>query len=98
MTGTDEDWLRDGLDTAGADSRLWVPRVDYVASWHGAREAADRLNRALLGVGFELSEVRATAATNEEGRGVVRVSGWPTTADRLATLLETVASGDGDAE
>lgn len=97
MTGAGEDWLSDGLDAAGADSGLWVPAVDYVAGWRNARETADRLNRALLGAGFELSEVRAVASTNEDGRGVVRVAGWPDAVERLAGLLETLADGDGGA-
>ncbi|MGQ4383385.1 hypothetical protein ACN6LB_008550 [Streptomyces sp. SAS_270] len=97
MTGAGENWLSDGLDVAGADSGLWVPGVDYVAGWCVAREAADRLNRAFLGAGFELSEVRAVASTAEDGRGVVRVAGWPDAAARLAGLLEAVASGEGGA-
>ncbi|MGW7048970.1 hypothetical protein ACWGDT_41235 [Streptomyces avermitilis] len=96
MTGAGEDWLSDGLDVAGADSGLWVPGVDYVAGWRSAREAADRLNRALLGAGVEMSDVRAVASTNEEGRGVVRITGWPDAVDRLAGLLEALADGDGD--
>lgn len=95
MTGSGEDWLSDGLDVAGAESALWVPGVDYIAGWRGAREAADRLNRALLGVGFELSDVRAVASTNEDGRGVVRLAGWPDAVDRLAQLLEVRADGRG---
>ncbi|QQM41138.1 hypothetical protein JEQ17_17755 [Streptomyces liliifuscus] len=97
VTGAGEDWLSDGLDVAGADCGLWVPGVDYVAGWRGAREAADRLNRALLGAGLELSEARAVASTNEEGRGVVRVTGWPDAVDRLAGLLERLTHGDGGA-
>ncbi|WP_186001236.1 hypothetical protein [Streptomyces sp. IB201691-2A2] len=97
VTGAGENWLSDGLDVAGTDSGLWVPGVDYVAGWRDAREAADRLNRALLGAGFELSEVRAVASTNEDGRGVVRVAGWPDTVERLAGFLEALAGGDGGA-
>ncbi|MED7824169.1 hypothetical protein [Streptomyces chiangmaiensis] len=97
MTGSGEGWLSDGLDVAGADSGLWVSSVDYIAGWREAREAADRLNGALLGVGFELSVVRAVAWTNEDGRGVVRLAGWPDAANRLARLLETRANGDGGA-
>ncbi|MEU0649335.1 hypothetical protein [Streptomyces umbrinus] len=97
VTGAGEDWLSDGLDVAGADCGLWVPGVDYVAGWRDAREAADRLNRALLGAGVELSEVRAVASTNEEGCGVVRVTGWPDAVDRLAGLLEGLSHGDGGA-
>ena len=97
MTGAGEDWLSDGLDVAGADSGLWVPGVDYVAGWRVAREAADRLNRALLGAGLELSEVRAVASTNEDGCGVVRVACWPDAVERLAGLLESVAGGEGGA-
>jgi len=97
VTGVGEDWLSDGLDVAGADSGLWVPGVDYLAGWRDAREAADRLNRAFLCVGVELSEARAVASTNEEGRGVVRVTGWPSALDRLAGLLEALADGDGGA-
>ncbi|MFF5001539.1 hypothetical protein ACFY3G_01815 [Streptomyces phaeochromogenes] len=95
MTGSGEDWLSDGLDVEGVESGLWVPTVDYVAGWRSARETADRLNRALLGAGFELSEVRAVASTNGEGRGVVRIAGWPDAVDRLAGLLEALAGGDG---
>lgn len=97
MTGAGEDWLSDGLDVAGADCGLWVPGVDYMAGWREARESADRLNRALLGAGFELSQVRAVASTDESGRGVVRVAGWPDAADRLAALLDRVSGGNGGA-
>ncbi|WP_327136665.1 hypothetical protein OG585_07435 [Streptomyces sp. NBC_01340] len=98
MAGSGEDWLSDGLDVEGADCGLWVSGVDYVAGWRGAREAADRLNRALLGAGFELSRVRAVASTDERGLGVVRVAGWPDVVERLAVLLEAVTSGgDGGA-
>ncbi|MEU6275372.1 hypothetical protein ABZ871_23610 [Streptomyces populi] len=97
MNGSDEDWLRDGLDFEGADRGLWVSGVDYIAGWRAARETADRLNRALLGAGFELSQVRAVASTDEGGRGVVRVAGWLEAVDRLAALLEAAACGKGDA-
>ncbi|WP_329533370.1 hypothetical protein OG568_26585 [Streptomyces sp. NBC_01450] len=97
MAGSGEDWLSDGLDVAGADCGLWVSGVDYVAGWRGAREAADQLNRALLGAGFELSQLRAVASTDEGGRGVVRVAGWPDAAERLAVLLEAVTPGSGGA-
>ncbi|MEV7078010.1 hypothetical protein AB0N88_05630 [Streptomyces sp. NPDC093516] len=98
VTGASENWLGDGLDgIAGQDSGLWVPGIDYVAGWREARESADRLNRALLNVGFELSAVRAVASTDEDGRGVVRVAGWPADLDRLAVLLEARAESDGGA-
>ncbi len=63
MTGAGEDWLSDGLDVAGDDCGLWVSGVDYVTGRRDAREAAGRLNRALFGAGFGLSEVRAVAST-----------------------------------
>ncbi|MFI9646137.1 hypothetical protein ACIHAA_07555 [Streptomyces sp. NPDC052040] len=97
MTGSGEGWLSDGLDVPGADAGLWVPGVDYIAGWREARETADRLNRALLGLGCELSTVRAVASTNEDGRGVVRLVGWPDALDRLAGLLEARGGIDGDA-
>ncbi|MFF3584742.1 hypothetical protein [Streptomyces mirabilis] len=98
MAGAGEDWMGDALDIAGADGGLWVSGVDYVAGWRSAREAADRLNRALLGVGLELSQVRAVASTDEDGLGVVRMAGWPDVVERLAVLLEAVTSGgDGGA-
>lgn len=98
MNDSGEDWIRDGLDdVAGADFGLWVSGVDYIAGWSEARESADRLNRAFLGAGFELSEMRAAASTNAEGRGVVRLTGWPHAAERLALLLEARAGGDGGA-
>ncbi|MFE5891266.1 hypothetical protein ACFQ6E_20280 [Streptomyces sp. NPDC056462] len=97
MTGSGESWLSDGLDMPGADSGLWVSGVDYIAGWRESREAADRLNRSFLSAGFDLSAVRAVASTNEEGRGVVRLTGWPAAVDRLARLLESHADGDGDA-
>ncbi|MEW2388456.1 hypothetical protein AB0933_08860 [Streptomyces venezuelae] len=93
MTGTGEDGLHDGLDVAGADFGLWVAGVDYVAGWRHARATADRLNRALLAAGFELSEMRAVASSDEDGRGLVRLTGWTAPADRLAGLLEAVADG-----
>ncbi|MEU1027972.1 hypothetical protein ABZ402_04305 [Streptomyces mirabilis] len=98
VAGAGEDWLNDGLDVAGADCGLWVSGVDYVAAWRGAREAADQLNRAFLGAGFELSQLRAVASTDDDGCGVVRVAGWPDAAERLAVLLEAVTpGGDGGA-
>lgn len=97
MTGSGEGWLNDGLDLPGADSGLWVSGVDYISGWREAREAADRLNRALLGMGLELSAVRAVASTNEDGRGVVRLTGWPDVVDQLAEFLEAHADNDGDA-
>ncbi|MFF4703492.1 hypothetical protein ACWC4D_12530 [Streptomyces sp. NPDC001288] len=97
MTGSGEGWLSDGLDVPGAGFGFWAPGVDYIAGWREARESADRLNRALLAVGFELSAVRAVAATNEEGQGVVRLAGWPAAVERLAQLLEARADGDGGA-
>ncbi|WP_345962791.1 hypothetical protein ABDE16_17120 [Streptomyces sp. BRB040] len=98
MTGAGEGWLSDGLDdVAGVESGLWVCGVDYVGGWRSARESADRLNRALLGAGFELSAVRAVASADEAGRGVVRLAGWPEAACRLAVVLEAFADRDGDA-
>jgi len=97
VTGSGEDWLSDGLDVGGADCGLWVPGVDYMSGWRGAQEVADQLNRAFLGAGFELSQVRAVASTDEGGRGVVRVAGWPDAVERLAVLLEAVRGSDGGA-
>lgn len=98
MTGSGESWLSDGLDdVAGDDCGLWMPGVDYVAGWRTAREAADRLNRALLGVGVELSVARAVASTDGEGRGVVRLAGRPEATEQLARLLEGLADGSGGA-
>ncbi|WP_405539000.1 hypothetical protein [Streptomyces sp. NBC_00075] len=96
MTGAGENWLSDGIDDSGPDCGLWVPGVDYVGAWRAALESADRLNRAFLGAGFELSEMRAVASTNEDGRGVVRVTGWPDAVERLAGFLES-HPGDGAA-
>ncbi|MEU6556039.1 hypothetical protein ABZ915_38180 [Streptomyces sp. NPDC046915] len=97
MTGFGEDWPGDGLEVTGVDSGLWVSGVDYIEGWRTARESADRLNRALLCVGLELSAVRAVASTNEDGRAVVRVVGWPDAVDRLAQLLDGRADGNGGA-
>lgn len=98
MTGSGESWLSDGLDDVmGVGHGMWVPGVDYVAGWREAREVADRLNRALLGAGFELSAVRAVASTGEDGRGLVRLAGWPDAVGRLAGLLEGFADGGGGA-
>ncbi|MEV6755409.1 hypothetical protein [Streptomyces sp. NPDC051214] len=97
MTGAGEDWLSDGLGVAGADFGLWVPGVDYVAGWRDAREAADRLNRAFLGAGLELSQVRAVASTDEGGHGLVRMAGSPDAVDRLASFLEVAVDSGGDA-
>ncbi|WHM41251.1 hypothetical protein [Streptomyces sp. BPTC-684] len=89
--------LYDGLDAVEMDVGLWSPGVDYLAGWREARVAADRLNRALLAAGFELSELRASATTTGDGRGVVRLAGWPGVVDRLARCLERAADDDGDA-
>ncbi|MFC4503239.1 MULTISPECIES: hypothetical protein [Streptomyces] len=98
MSGFGEDWLRDGLDDiTSVESGLWVRGVDYMSGWRVARESADRLNRALLGAGFELSEARAVASTDENGHGVVRLAGRPGAVDRLAGLLEALGDGDGGA-
>ncbi|MFK0116778.1 hypothetical protein [Streptomyces sp. NPDC090994] len=98
VTGSGESWVGDGLDdVARGDCGLWVSGVDYVSGWRTAREAADRLNRALLGVGFELSAVRAVASTDGDGRGVVRLAGRPEAAELLAGLLEGLAHDNGGA-
>jgi hypothetical protein len=97
VTGAGAEWSGDGLDVAGMNFGLWVPGVDYIARWREAREAADRLNRAFLGMGFELSELRAVASTNDDGRGVVRLAGWPGAMERLARLLEARLDSDGGA-
>ncbi|WP_078886747.1 hypothetical protein [Streptomyces sp. NRRL F-5527] len=98
VTGSSEGWLSDELDdVAGDDCGLWVPGVDYVSGWRTAREAADRLNRALLGVGFELSAVRVVASTDGDGRGIVRLAGRPEAAELLAGLLEQLVDGSGGA-
>ncbi|MGW3646661.1 hypothetical protein [Streptomyces sp. NPDC000878] len=90
MNDSGEDWIHDGLDdVAGTDAGLWLPGVDYIAGWREARESADRLNRALLGTGFELSAVRAVASVDESGCGVVRLAGWSDAVNRLAALLES---------
>ncbi len=94
MTGAGEDWLSDELDVAGADCGLWMPGVDYVAAWRDARKAADRLNRAFLVAGFQLDHVRAVASTTDDGGALVRITGHPHAVDRLAVLLESVASDD----
>ncbi|MEU5436852.1 hypothetical protein AB0G73_26190 [Streptomyces sp. NPDC020719] len=98
MNGIDGERPSDGLDAVEADGGLWSPGVDYLSGWREARAAADRLNRALLAAGFELSELRATATTTGEGHGVVRLAGWPTVVERLARCLELAARNpDGGA-
>ncbi|MFD9795715.1 hypothetical protein ACFWXK_32725 [Streptomyces sp. NPDC059070] len=91
----EDEGLADGLGPLEADGGPWVPGVDYLSGWREARATADRLNQALLAAGFELSELRASATTAGDGRGVVRLAGWPTAAERLACCLER-AHGDGD--
>ncbi len=97
MSGAGEDRLNDGLDVFALDAGLWNSGIDYVAGWREAARAADRLNRSLLGVGLELSEVRAVADANADGRGVVRLAGRPAAVERLAQLLEGTAEGEGGA-
>ncbi|MFJ5640246.1 hypothetical protein [Streptomyces sp. NPDC093223] len=97
MTGANDEWIGDGLDAMGVDFGLWVSGVDYIAGWRDARESAGRLNRAFLGAGFELSELRAVGSTYDDGRGVVRLVGWPGAVERLAALLEARVDGDGGA-
>ncbi|WP_229881600.1 hypothetical protein [Streptomyces alanosinicus] len=87
----------DGSDVTGTDFGLWVRGVDYMTGWREAREAADEANLAFLGSGFEPSELRAVAATDDDGRGVVRLVGHPTAVIRLAGLLQQFADGDGGA-
>ncbi|MGW2424457.1 hypothetical protein ACWC0C_35345 [Streptomyces sp. NPDC001709] len=82
---------------AGEDFGLWVRGVDYMGGWRDAREAADEVNLAILGSGFEPSELRAVAATDDNGRGVVRLVGQPGAVIRLAGLLWRLADGDGGA-
>ena len=99
VSGSGKGWMSDGLDDAtGAGSGLWVRGVDYMAGWRVAREAADQLNFALLAAEFEPSELRAVAATNDDGRGMVRMVGLPGAAVRLAGLLERLAGDDGGAQ
>nr|WP_256363042.1 hypothetical protein [Streptomyces sp. TRM70350] len=97
MTGAGAEWPGDGLDVTGADFGLWVRGVDYMAGWREARDAADQLNLAFLGAEFEPSELRAVAATNDDGRGVVRLVGLPDAVVRLAGLLQRLADGEGGA-
>jgi hypothetical protein len=97
VTDSGEDWFGDGLDIEGADAGLWTRGIDYVAGWREARHAADRLNRALLAAGIELSDARAVASTDAEGRGLVRLAGWPDAVDRLAEVLGMAAGGASDA-
>ncbi|MEV7992279.1 hypothetical protein AB0O67_10255 [Streptomyces sp. NPDC086077] len=98
MSGSGDGWLGDGLDdVAGLGSGLWVRGVDYMAGWRVAREATEQLNLALLAAEFEPSELRAVAATDDEGHGVVRLVGLPGAAVRLAGLLDALADGDGGA-
>jgi hypothetical protein len=96
VSSSGEGWLSDGLDdTAGAGSGLWVHGVDYMAGWRVARGAADQMNLALLAAEFDPCELRAVAATDDDGRGVVRLVGLPSAAVRLAQLLEALADGGG---
>ncbi|MGV9453661.1 hypothetical protein [Streptomyces sp. NPDC003635] len=97
VTGAGAEWHGDGLDVTGADSGLWVSGVDYVAGWREAREAADHVNLAFLGAEFEPSELRAVAATADDGRGLVRLVGTPGAVMRLAGLLEEHPPYGGDA-
>ncbi|AUH41258.1 hypothetical protein CXR04_14310 [Streptomyces sp. CMB-StM0423] len=97
VSGAGEDRLNDGLDVFALDAGLWNSSVDYVAGWREAARAADRLNRALLAAGVELSRVRAVADANQDGRGVVRLAGWPAAVEQLAVLLEDAAGDVGGA-
>ncbi|MFE0091491.1 hypothetical protein [Streptomyces sp. NPDC058991] len=98
MSGSGDGWLSDGLgDTAGEGSGLWVRGVDYMTGWRVAREAADQLNFALHLAEFGPSELRAVAATDDDGNGVVRLVGLPGAAVRLAGLLERLADADDGA-
>ncbi|MFJ9540331.1 hypothetical protein ACIRPX_24100 [Streptomyces sp. NPDC101225] len=93
VTGAGAEWHGDGLGVTGAESGMWVRGVDYMPGWREAREAADQMNLALLGAEFEPSELRAVAATAEDGRGLVRLIGTPGAVIRLAGLLEESAEG-----
>ncbi|MFJ8111476.1 hypothetical protein [Streptomyces sp. NPDC096132] len=96
VSGLGEGWPGEGLDdTSGLGSGLWVRGVDYMAGWRVAREAADQVNLALLAAEFEPSELRAVAATNDNGGGLVRLVGLPSAAVRLAGLLGRLTDGDG---
>ncbi|MFI6286459.1 hypothetical protein ACIBCM_17155 [Streptomyces sp. NPDC051018] len=92
VTGTGGNWSGDGLDSE-IDCALWVPGVDYITGWREARAVTERLNAALRSAGFELSELRAVAASGADGCGVVRLAGRPGAMDRLAGLLKSASDG-----
>ncbi|WP_063837163.1 hypothetical protein [Phaeacidiphilus oryzae] len=73
-------------------SWAWLPGVDCLTGWKGAREIAWRLNAALSGVGLPAEQMDACAGSLADGRGVVKLAGTPQAAMWLAVLLESIAT------
>jgi hypothetical protein len=82
-----------GDPAAGVDPHVWawVRGVDYAAGWRQAKDAADALNTALLGVDIWPWEFRAVADTDADGAPRVRLLGTVEGAERLRRRLEQVA-------
>jgi hypothetical protein len=90
----DEDGTFPFASGVGPEVWAWVRGVDYVRGWREAKDAADGLNAALLGVDIWPSEFRAVADTDDLGRGWVRLIGTAEGASRLAEILELLPQVD----
>ncbi|WP_228718390.1 hypothetical protein [Kitasatospora acidiphila] len=71
---------------------LWLAGVDYVSGWRAARIAATDVNALLAQCGVERAQLRAVAATDEQGRGFVKLVGLPQGWLRLEELLQIAAT------
>ncbi len=90
MSGPDNDRFEMTDPGFDPEAALWVRGVDYLGGWRQAREAAEALTDALDAAGVETGSLRATAQTQADGAGVVRLL-WP--AETVQQVAELVRRG-----
>ncbi|NEA77221.1 hypothetical protein [Streptomyces sp. SID13588] len=66
---------------------VWVREAGYIKAWADARDAAEEMNLVLVSLGVGARELRAVAATDQAGFGLVRFKGSPDAVRKLASLL-----------
>jgi hypothetical protein len=80
-------------DALRNDESVWVRDVDYVRAWAKARDAAEDLNGVLDALGLRRAGLRATAHTDGEGNGVVRLHGTPEEIRAVVEVLRRARAG-----